>query len=93
MNWSHIIQEEEEDDDDEYFFGDEVENIIVQQYLQDQEAYGSHQRRNPDAPPRWLNKRDHAAGDAQIRVNYFVANLVYSPMHFRRRYARKLVLS
>jgi hypothetical protein len=82
MNWSHIIQEEEENDDDKYFFGDEVENNIVQQYLQDQEASGSHRRCNPDAPPRWPNKRDHAAGDAQIRADYFVANPVYSPMHF-----------
>jgi hypothetical protein len=86
MNWSHNIQEGEEDDDDEYLFGDEVENNIVQQYLEDQEASRSRWRCNPDALSRWPNKRDHAAGDAQICIYYFIANLVYSPTHFRRRY-------
>jgi hypothetical protein len=94
MNWLHIIQHEEEEDDDEYFFGgDDEENMIVTQYLVSVEASGSHRKRAPDAPPRWSNKRDHVAGDAHICVDYFVANPVYSPMVFRRRYVRKLVFS
>jgi hypothetical protein len=89
---SKMWQEEEEGDDDEFFFDDDDENIILSyEYLQ-QQASGSRRRRsrNPDAPPRWPNKRDHSAGDAQIRAGYFGPNPVYSPMHFRRRYVLKL---
>jgi hypothetical protein len=64
--------------------------MIVAQYLV---ASESNRRRDPDAPPRWPNKRDHLTGDAQIRADYFVANPMYSPMAFRRRYVRKLVFS
>jgi hypothetical protein len=93
MNWSRIIEEEEGGDHDEYFFDDEVENIITRQYLRNQAVVSSQRRRNLDAPPRWPNKRDHAAGDAQIHAYYFNANPVYSPMHFHRRYIRKVILS
>jgi hypothetical protein len=88
---SKMWQEEEDDNDDE-FFDDDDENIILSyEYLQ-QQASGSWRRwsRNLDAPPRWPNKRDHLAGDAQICVDYFGPNPVYSPMHFRRRYVLKL---
>jgi hypothetical protein len=62
MNWLRIIQQEEEEDDDEYFFrGDDEENMIMAQYLVTVEAPGSHRRCAPDAPPRWPNKREHAA--------------------------------
>jgi hypothetical protein len=63
----------------------------VAQYLVSVETLGSHRRRAPYAPPRWPNKRDHAIGDAQIHAVYFIANPVYSPMAFCRRYVRKLV--
>jgi hypothetical protein len=84
--WVRIIHQEEEEDDDEYFFGDDEENMIMGQYLVSQEASGSHRRYAHDALPRWPNKRDHAAGDAMIRADYFAADPVFSPMHFRRRY-------
>jgi hypothetical protein len=89
---SKMWQEEENDDDDAEFFGNDDENIILPyEYLQ-QQAFGSWRRQscNPDAPPRWPNKRDHSTGDAQIRVDYFGPNPVYSPIHFRRRYVLKL---
>jgi energy-coupling factor transporter transmembrane protein EcfT len=90
MNWlRRIHQEEEEDDYDEYFGGDDENLIMANQFLQ-QQAFGPRRRHNPDAPPRWPNKRDHAAGDAQIRADYFGPNPVYSPMHFRRRNVSKL---
>jgi hypothetical protein len=87
---SKMWQEEEDDDDDE-FFGDDDEIILSYEYLQ-QQAFGSwrSRSRNLDAPPRWPNKRDHLAGDAQIRADYFGPNPVYSPMHFCRRYILKL---
>jgi hypothetical protein len=90
-SFSKMWQEEEDNDDDE-FFGDDDENIILSyEYLQ-QQASGSWRRqsRNLDAPPRWLNKRDHPVSDAQIHADYFGPNPVYSPMHFRRRYVLKL---
>jgi hypothetical protein len=80
-------QEQEEDDDDE-FFGDDDENIILSYECLQQQAFGSWRRRscNPDAPPRWQNKRDYPVGDAQICAYYFGPTPVYSPMHFCRRY-------
>jgi hypothetical protein len=92
MNWIHTIhQEEEEEEEEDMFFvededEDEDEDMLVGHYLLQQEASSSHRRRAPDAPPKWPNKMDHAAGDAHIRVDYFVPDPVYSPMHFRRRY-------
>jgi hypothetical protein len=82
---------QEEEDDDGKFFGDDDENIILSyEYLQ-QQAFGWRRRsRNLDAPPRWPNKRDHSTDDAQIRVDCFSPNPVYSPMHFRKRYVLKL---
>jgi hypothetical protein len=83
---------QEDDDDDDEFFGDDDENIILSyEYLQQQASRSWWRRsRNPDAPPRWPNKRDHLAGDAQIRADYFGPNPVYSPMHFHRRYVLKV---
>jgi energy-coupling factor transporter transmembrane protein EcfT len=89
MNWLRRIHEEEEEDD-KYFFGDDDENLIMTNQFLQQQASGSHWRHNPDAPPRWPDKRDHAAGDAHICAEYFGPNPVYSPMHFRRRYVLKL---
>jgi hypothetical protein len=88
---SKMWQEEEEDEDDE-FFGDDDESIILSYEYMQQQVSGSWRRRshNLDAPPRWPNKRDHPASDAQIRANYFGPNPVYSPMHFHRRYVLKL---
>jgi hypothetical protein len=71
----------------EYFFDNEVDYIITRQYLRNQTVVPSQRRRNLDAPPRWPNKRDHAA-----HADYFNANPVYSPIHFRRRYVRKVIL-
>jgi hypothetical protein len=89
-NWLRRIHQEEEDDDDEYFFSDNDENLIMANQFLQQQASGSHWRHNTDAPPRWLNKKDHATGDAHIRAYYFGPNHVYSPMHFHMRYVSKL---
>jgi hypothetical protein len=85
-------EEEDDDDDDEFFDDDDDDNIILAYECLQQQAFGSWRRRsrNPDAPPRWPNKRDHSDDDAQIRADYFGPNSVYSPMHFRRRYVLKL---
>jgi hypothetical protein len=56
-------------------------------------SFGVSSKTCRDAPLRWPNKRDYAAGDAQKRADYFVVNLVYSPMAFRRRYVRNLLFS
>jgi hypothetical protein len=84
MNWIRAIHQEEEED--MFFVEDEDEDTLVAHYLLQQEASSSHRRCAPDAQPKWPNKKDHAAGDAQIRSDYFVPDSVYSPMHFRRMY-------
>jgi hypothetical protein len=88
MNWIRDIHQQEEEEEDTFFVEDEDEDedMLVAYYFLQQEASSSYRRRASDAPPKWSNKRDHAAGDAQIHVDYFVPDPVYSPMHFRRRY-------
>jgi hypothetical protein len=92
MNWIHTIhRKEEEEDHDMFFVEDDDEDMLVAHYLLQQEASGSHRRRDPNAPPKWPNKRDHTVGDAQIHVDYFAPDPVYSPMHFHRRYVSIIV--
>jgi hypothetical protein len=85
MNWIRTIHQEEEEED-MFFVEDEDEDMLVGHYLLQQEASSSRHRRDPDAPPKWPNKGDHAIGDAQIRADYFMPDPVYSLMHCCRRY-------
>jgi hypothetical protein len=66
MNWVRAIHNDEEEETDRFFVEGEDEEMLVTHYLLHEEASGSHWRREPNAPPKWPNKRDHATGDAQI---------------------------
>jgi hypothetical protein len=89
MNWIRAIRDDEEEEQ-MFFTEDEDKDMVVTNYLLQQEASGSRRSRRPDAPPKWPNKRDHGASDAHIRADYFVPNLMYSPLHFGRRYVSLL---
>jgi hypothetical protein len=90
MNWICAIRDDEEEEEQMFFVEDEDKDMVVMNYLLQQEALGSHRSHRPDAPPKWPNKRDHGVGDAKIHVDYFVMNPVYSPLHFCRRYVSLL---
>jgi hypothetical protein len=90
MNWIYAIHDDEEEEEQIFFVEDEDEDMVVANYLLQQEALGSCHSRRHDAPPKWPNKRDHGAGDAQIHADYFMSNLVYLPLHFRMRYVSLL---
>jgi hypothetical protein len=90
MNWIRVICNDEEEETYRFFVEDKDDEMLVAHYLLHEEASCSHRRCDPDASPKWPNKRDHVAGDAQIWVDYFTPDPVYSPMHFRQRYASHL---
>ena len=61
------------------------DDLEVLELFELENAESSRHMRRSDGPPKQIRQRDHAAGDARIRADYFGPNLVYSSLQFRRR--------
>jgi hypothetical protein len=80
-----VIEEEEEDDEDDFFLLVDDDDLEILELSELENVESSRRMRRSNGPPKQIRQRDHAAGDATIRADYFGPNPVYSALQFRRR--------
>ena len=80
-----VIEEEEEEGEDDFLLLVDDANLEVLELFELENAESSSRMHHSDGPPKQIRQRDHAAGDARIRADYFGPNPVYLSLQFRRR--------